>query len=63
MMHEYRVTVGLGFGNDTDAYGAAGARAVLDDEGLAELNRQSFDHDAGGSIGGAPRGKRHHDAQ
>jgi hypothetical protein len=56
------VTVGIGLGGRGGADRAAGAGAVLDHEGLADLLRHLIEHDARdgvGGVAGAHRADRH----
>ena len=60
-VHQHRVAVGLGLGDHAGAERGAGAAAVFDHEGLAELPADLFEHGAGGDVGSAAGRERHHD--
>jgi hypothetical protein len=60
-MHQDGVAVGLRFGDEAHAGGAAGAGAVLHHEGLSERIGKLLGDGARGDVDGAARGHRHDD--
>jgi hypothetical protein len=60
VLHQERVAVGLGAGDDRRADIAVAAAFAIDDHLLAELLRQEVGVEAGDQVGAAARRRRHH---
>ena len=60
-MHQHGVAVRIGLRDLRHAERGAGAAAVLDHEGLADLLADLLEHGAGGDVGCAAGGERHDD--